>query len=399
MLRFLIVSVCLLTSASALRSGRSELRPSLRAYIQELDMFSVLASGDVHDVRGAHGTEPERARYVFLLYGILVAGMVLVCTAMFCHMGAPVVIQVVVYICCLSLIKITLKVVYQYGFHYPKFITTLHMLTSSLAAFAVLLWRRQATGQSIAMPTRTELATGILPIALTFGLSIGLENSALVSVTAAFSEVVAASNPVMSAFLTWVFGMGFDVWLLAPIAVVITGCVVSIQGEINFSPFGLALLLMSVVLRCLKAVLQMKMMKGETEDKYDPTTLMAWTSLFGCILLCAFSCTTEGLAPLRALKNEADLLGLLMALLLSCMVACTLNIAALFVIKKLGAVGAQMVSQMKSLLVVIGGVALLSETFTAVQYVGFGAVLAGVYWFSHMKRQSSALDGKDGGGH
>jgi len=198
----------------------------------------------------------------------------------------------------------------------------------------------------------------------------------------------------MSAFLTWLFGMGFDLRLLAPISVVVAGCVLSVKGEMHFSALGLAMLLFAVFLRGLKAVMQQKLMTGETKEKFDPVTLMAWTCMLACAELVVYSAVTEGSAPLDALATSTDLTGLVLAILASCVIACALNISALFVIKQLGAVGMQMVSQMKSLLVVIGGIALLSESFTAMQYVGFGIILFGVYWYSHMKNQLAALPAK-----
>merc|ERR1719326_741527 len=92
------------------------------------------------------------------------------------------------------------------------------------------------------------------------------------------------------------------------------------------------------------------------------------------------------MVPITAIAQSSDLFGLLIALLGSCVIACTLNISALFVIKQLGAVGMQMVSQMKAMLVVIGGIAVLGETFTVIQWAGFATVLCGVYWYSHMQR-------------
>merc|ERR1719263_1282044 len=127
-------------------------------------------------------------------------------------------------------------------------------------------------------------------------------------------------------------------------------------------------------------------MTGETKEKFDPVTLMAWTCLCAFMVVIAYSGITEGLAPWNAVVQAKDLVGLLVTLFGSCVIACTLNISALFVIKQLGAVGMQMVSQMKAILVVIGGIALLSETFTVVQWGGFVTVLGGVYWYSQMQR-------------
>lgn len=114
---------------------------------------------------------------------------------------------------------------------------------------------------------------------------------------------------------------------------------------------------------------------------------MAWTCLFSFVEMIAYSAATEGLAPVRDWVGAFELLGLSAAILGSAVIACTLNISGLFVIKRLGAVGMQMVSQMKSPLVIIGGVALLSEPVTRLQQIGFPLVLAGVYAYSQMKQK------------
>jgi len=280
--------------------------------------------------------------------------------------------------------------VYEYDFNYPKFITSVHLLCSSSAGFTVLAYRYLSQGKQIAVPTKEEFFGGILPIAATFGFSIASENSALVFVSAAFSEVVASTNPVMSFSLTWIFGMGANTQLLLPIAVVILGCVISVEGEMYFSSMGLALLLLSVFFRGLKAVMQQKLMTGETKEKFDPVTLMAWTCLFAFSVVFGYSLATEGAAPWNALAASPDLVGLIGAILASAVIAVTLNLSALFVIRQLGAVGMQMVSQMKALLVVIGGMAILGETFTHTQMLGFAIVLSGVYWYSRIQQRANA---------
>eukprot|EP00927_Polykrikos_kofoidii_P045676 TRINITY_DN3971_c0_g1_i1.p1 TRINITY_DN3971_c0_g1~~TRINITY_DN3971_c0_g1_i1.p1 ORF type:complete len:438 (-),score=63.06 TRINITY_DN3971_c0_g1_i1:64-1377(-) len=313
--------------------------------------------------------------------------MVLVVILMFYDQGVVVVSQIIMYVSCLALVKISVKILYDYGFTYPKFTTALHLFVASITAFTVLLIRNKAQRTPIAVPTADEFCFAVLPIALTFGLSIASENQALLSVSAACSEVIAASSPVMSAFLTWLLGMGFELRLLIPIVVVVIGCLLSVQGELNFSAFGVGLLVFACFLRSFKAVMQQKLLTGEKKDKFDPIVLMAWTCTIACVELVVYSAITEGRAPLNALSASVDTRGLDFALVASCVVACMLNMSSLFVIKHLGAVGTQLISQMKSLLVVIGGIALLSESFTAMQFVGFGIIFVGVYLFSFTKRR------------
>lgn len=337
-----------------------------------------------YSLHTALGTDQISLKLLFA-YGFSIVVMVLIVTGMFFPMGRAVVFQVVLYVMCLAFVKIVVKGVYKFDFHYPKFVTSLHLLVSSLAAFVVLLYRSYRDGTPIVIPTSEEFIWRLMPIALTFGLSIGSENCALVYVSAAFSEVVACSNPVMSALVTWLCGLPFNPKLLLPITVVVAGCVVSVTGELFFSTMGLTLLCFSVFNRALKAVMQQQLMCGETKAKFDPVTLMAWTCLCSCGLLAMYSVVTEGLDPIHALRNAPDLTALIIAIAFSCVVACTLNISALFVIRQLGAVGMQMVSQMKAILVVIGGMTLLQESFTASQQGGFVMVLFGVYWYSRWK--------------
>eukprot|EP00927_Polykrikos_kofoidii_P045677 TRINITY_DN3971_c0_g2_i1.p1 TRINITY_DN3971_c0_g2~~TRINITY_DN3971_c0_g2_i1.p1 ORF type:complete len:450 (-),score=52.43 TRINITY_DN3971_c0_g2_i1:32-1204(-) len=319
--------------------------------------------------------------------------MALVVIAMFYDQGIVVVFQIIMYVSCIAFIKIAMKILYHYGFIYPKFTTALHLFVASGTAFTVVLIRNKTQRTPVAVPTVDEFCFAVLPIASTFGLSIVAENQALVRVSAACSEVVAASNPVITAFLTWLLGMGFDLRLLMPIFAVVAGCILSVEGEMHFSGSGVGLLLVSCFLRSFKAVTQEKLLTGEKKHKFDPFTLMAWTCMVGSVELALYSAITEGRAPLDALSVSMDTPGVIFALVGSCVVACMLNMSALFVIKHLGAVGVQLVSQIKSLLVVIGGIALLSESFTVRQFVGFGIILIGVYWFSYIKRRI-ALDTK-----
>jgi len=349
----------------------------------------VLSVHDSTDAAQSHRSSGD-TQALLAAYGVAMIAMVAAVTAMFYPMGAAVCCQVVLYVSCLAFVKIALKVVYEYGFNYPKFITSVHLLCSSLAGFTVLAYRNMSAGKQIAVPTKDELLMGILPIAATFGFSIASENSALVFVSAAFSEVVASTNPVMSFTLTWVFGLGANLQLLMPIAVVILGCLISVEGEMYFSPMGLSLLLLSVFFRGLKAVMQQKLMTGATKEKFDPVTLMAWTCLFAFTVVFLYSLATEGAVPWNALAASPDLVGLIGAILASAVIAVTLNLSALFVIRQLGAVGMQMVSQMKALLVVIGGMALLGESFTNVQKIGFSVVLSGVYWYSRVQQSANA---------
>jgi len=299
------------------------------------------------------------------------------------------------------MVKLVMKAVYTKDFKYPIFVTSLHLLFSSAVAFGLMFYRYFKEGVKPGSPSISEFFCGILPIALTFGFSIGAENSSLTLVSASFSEVIGAMAPVFTAFLSIAMGLDFPWPCLIPIAVVIAGSCVTIAGEMRFSKMGLALLLASGFMRAGKGVMQQKLMTGAIKEKFDPVTTMAWTCLVSWVELAIYSACMEGMGPFRAMAGHnahggAIAVGPLMgAILVSCVVALGLNLSALFVIKRLGAVGMQMIAQMKSILTVGGGIAFLGEIFTVKQKIGFAVVLLGVYAFATLKRKLDEMKNKE----
>merc|ERR1719375_2859946 len=91
------------------------------------------------------------------------------------------------------------------------------------------------------------------------------------------------------------------------------------------------------------------------------------------------------MGPYTDLVNSEDRMGTLVAILISCVNACILNLAVLFAIKDLGAVGTQLVAQAKAILTILGGMAIFGEQVTPWEGVGAVLVLAGVYFFNRME--------------
>jgi len=171
-----------------------------------------------------------------------------------------------------------------------------------------------------------------------------------------------------------------------PIGVVVLGCGISVTGEMYFSGIGLALLLLSVFFRGLKAVMQQKLMTGETKEKFDPVTLMAWTCLCAFMVVILYSALTEGAAPWVAIANTSDVFGLILALLGSCVIACTLNISALFVIKQLGGASMQIIGKLNTIMIVAFSVTFLHERLQGKVIMGTCLICTGVAIFEFAEK-------------
>jgi drug/metabolite transporter (DMT)-like permease len=332
---------------------------------------------------------PVYSMVAYLATACLIAGVIVM---LYWSKGAMVIFRTIIYLLANSTMKISVKLVFvDYNFNYPKFVTAVHFLASATVAFVLLFQRGRAasdqgsqklSAKKLAVPTAQEFWLMIVPIALAFALSVGTNNMALVFCSASFTEIIAAASPLVTILLVVLMGMPFDTRLIWPTIVVVLGCVLSVSGELHFSGVGFALVIVAVIGRSLKTTLQQKMMTEESRDKFDPVALLAWMCIPSALVMVCYSLCVEGSAPFLMLTTGSNRRGLILAILLSCVNACILNLSNLFCVKDLGAVGVHLVAQTKSVLTILGAVALFNEVVTPLQILGFAAVLSGVYWFS-----------------
>jgi len=355
---------------------------------------------------------PSSSFQAYIGTACVVAGTIV---ALFFHRGWSVVCRIIIYLMALSTMKLTVKLLYvDHQFNFPKFVTATHFYASGVVSLIVLSFRKQplnsldTTAESrfahilsedtklsqklakrYGVPTSREFWLMIMPIASCFAVSIASNNFALVFSSAAFTEIVGATSPVATIAVVVLLGMPFNWRILVPTLITVTGCVVSTSGELHFSGFGMACCLISVFSRSFKTAMQERMMGGATKEKFDPVTLLCWMCIPSAVLMSAWSLSVEGLTPFITLRDSSRRPALGCAMLLCCANACILNLSNLFCTKDLGAVGTQLVGQMKSVLTVLGAVALFHEAVTPIEIAGFIGVLIGVFLFSYADQPSA----------
>jgi len=317
---------------------------------------------------------------------------VAVVVGLYRHRGLSVVFTITVYLLSLSTMKLSVKLVFAAhdGFHFPVLLSAAHLCVSASLSLCALLFSSQRHGVRLAIPTLTEFFYSILPLAFFMVVSIGCSNVALVFATAAFTEVVASATCVSTALMVMAAGLPYDRRLFAPLSFVVVGVTVSSAGEIKLSRMGLALCLVSCLARSAKTSMQQWLMGSSNPyQKYDPCTLLFWTSMPASCLMILGSLTIEGLQPYMQMVSMDGLTskGLFSAILLSCLNATVLNAAQLFITQDLGAVGSQLAAQVKSVLTMCGGMVMFHESVTALEACGFALVLTGVYCHSRMEQQ------------
>jgi drug/metabolite transporter (DMT)-like permease len=305
--------------------------------------------------------------------------------------GVCVVAKVIIYLLALSSMKGAVKLVEGMNFfNYPLFLTGAHFASGAVVAFMILLYTNSVGGEKLAIPPLKAFGNRFAPIAMSFALSVSMNNMALVHSTTAFCEIVCASSPIITVLVTLAMKKPFEKKLLGPCFLVFLGCMLTSNAEPHFSMLGFVLAAGSNVPRAMKTVLQQLVLQNESETTYTPVEVLAWTCLPSSVVMLSWSMVQEGAAPYHQLYQQGLRSHLIGAVLLSCVNACILNTAVLFVVKDLGAVGAQIVAQLKSLLVVLGGMVFLREQVSLVEFVGFIVVMAGVYSYNDLELRHKA---------
>lgn len=226
------------------------------------------------------------------------------------------------------------------------------------------------------------MACKVCPLALVFAGSIGAGNAALVYASTSFVEMMSSCTPVCTVAVAILFDQPFQKRLLWPVLVVCAGLAVCAAGVMQFSLTGCVLSLLATFLRATKAVIQQILMRGG--KSMEPVQLLAWISLPSVVVMLTWSMVSdEGWGPYKMLATGTT--PMFLSIGFTCINACILNVMAAFVVKDLGAVGAQLTGQLKGVLTVLGGIAVLNETVYPQQAIGYGIVLLGIFWYTSME--------------
>lgn len=329
----------------------------------------------------------EHSRAIVWVYSGCVGAMTAGVLCLYGSRGVGVVLRIMVYLLALSAMTISVKSVYiNHDFDFPKFISCIHFACCAVLCGSILGWQRWVEGRPVIVPKASQVTFAIMPIALAFAASIGANNLALSYSGAGFVEMVGGCTPLCTVLLTVMTGHSFEQGLTWPVVLVCFGITLCATGELAFSSAGFMLATFAALSRAVRSTMQHALLDadGTPQRVMEPAELLAWMSVPSTAVMLAWSLATEGSAPYRRFAGS-DSVQLTLAVGLTCANACVLNISNLFVIRDLGAVGAQLASQLKGVLTVLGGVALLGESVGPVQICGFGVVLFGVFWYNRVE--------------
>jgi drug/metabolite transporter (DMT)-like permease len=346
--------------------------------------FAVAASVGADTTAGENPATEEfnlfsEAQRPKLFYGLAVLCVASLLVWIYQSRGFVTCASILAYVGALSSMSMLIRNCYvNNGFKYPQFLTSTHFVATAAVGSSVLLYRRVTKGEQIKVPDSDCFLKGLLPVAVSFVLSLGFANNGLLLTNAHFYEMIGSSAPLCTAGLAVLIGRGFDTRLMPALGLITLSMLVIAFGEISVSMLGLMACVGGVMMRAIKSTVQHSLMGGSDFKAMDPVEVAVWTSMTCFILMTAWSLATEGLEPYQHIFAWGPFL----AVLYTCIGASILNIAALFVLRELGPVAQQIVGQLKGILAIVGSVATLGEQVTMQQGVGYTILLCGIYFYN-----------------
>jgi len=342
---------------------------------------------DALDTAARHTDEPgvmDASKYVYAGSFVLVAVLVI---GVFANRGFGVVGGILAYLFSLSTMTLTVKSVFvSQKFNFPKFVTLLHFLCCAFLCFGIMMYRQISGHKRMPVPSMKQMCTMIAPIAVSFAASVGASNIGLVYCNASFVEMIGATSPLWVICINLVEGHAFDMRLLWPVLVVIVGACMCAGGELKFTWLGFLIIMASTFLRSFKSNLQQKLMGSQnSEDKLEPVELLGWMTPPCLLTMAIWGGLTEGFEPIVQLASGNGL-EISMAIGLTCVNACVLNVANNYVIRDLGAVGAMLAGQFKTVLVLMGASVMLGEIIQTQQIVGYVVTVVGAYFYNSIEK-------------
>lgn len=280
---------------------------------------------------------------------------------------------VVLYLACLTLVKIWVKEAMSSGLTCPDSITSIHMI--STAAVAFILER----------PSKKE-ALAVLPISLVNGCALLLNNTSLLYGGVAFVSMIGCTCPIFTFVLEIARSKrSIEFCSFSAVLLVVLGAMLCVEGEQTAGIISFFLSAGASFFRATKSVWQQDLLTV----KVSPLRLVFWSGFWSFLLMIPVVWVTDGTKGITEFANLSTQGK--SSFLLSVVAACTLNISQCFAVKLLGAVMQSVVGNLNLILIIALSQAWLHESVSTWQYAGVVLLVAGTILKKTAPRKENLL--------
>jgi drug/metabolite transporter (DMT)-like permease len=223
-------------------------------------------------------------------------------------------------------------------------------------------------------------------------------NLSLKFIYPSFNQMLSSVSPLVTVLMAMAIRRKtYNAWTWISMPVICGGLLVCSTEEVNFNLLGATLVVLATVLRATKSVMQEKLLDPKEKDM-DSVSLLFYLAPWAGLFLVIMSLCFEGLEPLRTLfpwRNGVPTTGMLQILVLlsfSGVNACFLNLSGNLVTAYVGAVGLQILGNLKSCMSIVVSVTIFGNPVTPLQRGGVIMCLFGVWLYSSWGGPSKAKE-------
>ncbi|OCF35403.1 hypothetical protein I317_06735 [Kwoniella heveanensis CBS 569] len=257
------------------------------------------------------------------------------------------------------------------NYPYPIFITAYHLGCAALGTRVLRLTTNLMDGLDKIEMTRELYIKSILPIGVLFSGSLILSNTAYLTLSVSFIQMLKAFTPVAILLISAIFKLQVLTSRLVIIVLLISaGCSLAAYGEVHFEMFGFLCQVSAVAFESSRLVMIQILLQGL---KMDPLVSLHYYAPVCAIINACFLPFTEGLAPFREFMRIGPLI-----MFSNAAVAFGLNVAAVFLIGAAGGLVLTLAGVFKDILLISSSVLFFGSPITSIQIFGYSLALGGM---------------------
>lgn len=147
---------------------------------------------------------------------------------------------------------------------FPILLTTYHLSLASILTQFMARWTKVLNGRHKIKMNRHVYMRAIVPIGVTFSLSLICNNLAYLYLSVAFIQMLKATTPVAVLLSGWLLGVSrADVKVLFNVSIIAFGVLLASIGEIDFVLVGVLFQLSGIIFEALRLSLVQKILSAE----------------------------------------------------------------------------------------------------------------------------------------
>ncbi|KAM7273722.1 hypothetical protein ACFE04_028386 [Oxalis oulophora] len=268
------------------------------------------------------------------------------------------------------------------AFHYPVTITAIQFAVGSV--LVGLMWtlnlykRPKITGAQLAV---------ILPLAIVHTLGNLFTNMSLGKVAVSFTHTIKAMEPFFSVVLSAMFlGEMPTLWVVGSLLPIVGGVALASISEASFNWAGFLSAMASNVTNQSRNVLSKKVMVKK-EDSMDNITLFSIITVMSFILLAPVTLFMEGVkfTPAYLQSTGVNVQQLYTRSLIAALCFHAYQQVSYMILQRVSPVTHSVGNCVKRVVVIVSSVIFFKTPVSAINAIGTGLALAGVFGYSRVK--------------